>query len=106
LHRARQVRVVAGQKVKLTARHTDASVQLAVRDVPEADLTYIGHIDEVRSALRMSVGAATCGATVHLLSTSAALAKSGGGKKALAAAARDLASFEAAVVARPSAYNA
>lgn len=62
-----EVSVEKGASLRVVARHTDTSTQLGVVDVSPSALRSIGHTERVRSGERLSVGAATCGATVHLL---------------------------------------
>ena len=60
------VELRAGDAVDVVARHTDVSVQLAVRNVDPSALAAVGHADAVRSGYRLAVSAATTGASVHL----------------------------------------
>ena len=99
-----EVAVRSGQTLEVVARHTDHDTQIGVREVDPAALGTLGHVARVLSDERLSVGAATCGTTVHLADASSALAPSlKASSKAVKAAVRDLMDVES--LGRTVRYN-
>ena len=103
------IKVKKGQTIKVAARHTDDATHIGVLGVEGNDLMTVGHPDIVRSEHRMSVGAATCGTSVHLANGPSgaymATKQLSGRNKAVAEALRDVSLFDQAVRETNGAYT-